>query len=361
MFFFNVQAVSDQRLIYSGHLLKDEKTLKEIFQPTEQDNSTFTVHLVFSQKNQKTETKAKEPRTAGNESTSSNQSIPNLTNVNISQFSFNLTNDPSTDFASLYVQQMQQYQQMYVNYMTQFLNHQNNNLDQPQQSNNVYNTATSLPMINPMLFNSLLTVPNLTDFSTLVNGNLNNNSNNSTNTADNGGPVGQPADNATANENQAQNNNDNQNEVDGVPNNGLLDMINIFWNILILLSLISASFSRTIFVLSVGFLYYLYQSGFFSLLRIRIFGDYFIPNVNNNHNDLPINEEQLQQMMDDLDRRAPPRRRIVDSNRSADNTDINNNQPEQNFMINKFRFCWMVISSLFSSLMPHNGPMIPAN
>lgn len=240
--------------------------------------------------------------------------------------------------------------------MAQFLNQ--NNLEQPQQAN-LQNAANILPMMmNPMFLNPFLNVPNLADFSPPINSNNLNSNNGSDSTSTTNGL---PAENPTENVNQAQN--DNQNDVD-LQNNGWLDMINIFWNILILLSLLSASYCRTIFVLSIGLFYFFYQSGFFSSVLTRFFGD-FAPMPVNNHNP-PINEDQLQQMMDNAQIPAM-RRRNVASDTPGDNIQenetntIDNNQPEQHFMINKLRFCWIVISSLFSSLMPHNEPAVPVN
>jgi len=370
-------AINDQRLIYSGHLLKDEKTLKEIFQPTEQDNSTFTVHLVFCPKtNTNEESKvSKDSKDKNNVSNENNGSANNAPTINqppnISQFSFNLTNDSSIDFANIYVQQMQQYQQMYVSYMTQFLANQNSNLDQPSQPpfTNMYNT-----MMNPIFFNPILTVPNLattTDFSPFSLNTSNNNNNNlnatttttansSTNTEN--GSTSDSMDNNRAANDQAQNNNDLNDDAQ----NGWLDLINIFWNILILLSVVSASITRTLFVVCICFIYYHYQSGFFSRLRIRLFGTDLRPtNQNNNNNNPPNNEEQLQEMMDNDIPDGLRRRNVqptTQNQSNAENTDINNNEQEQNnFVLSKFRFFWMVITSLFSSLMPHNGPEIPAN
>ena len=260
------------------------------------------------------------------------------------------------DYANLYVQQIQQYQQMYVNYMTQFLNQ--NGADQPAQSPA---TVPSFPMVspimmNPMLFNPFISVPNLAGFP-VINSNLN--STTATNANLSAAPAGDRAEGERLNENPAgQNNNENDGDA---PNNWL----DIFWNTLIFLSLISASFTRSLFVLGVSFIYYSYQSGFFGQLRVRLFGG-VLRNVNNeNQRNLPNNEEQLQAMMDD-NREVPGLRRrnmnnsdaVADATAAA--TDLNNNQ---HFVLNKLRFVCMVISSLFSSLMPHNGPanVVPAN
>jgi hypothetical protein len=41
--------IEDQRLIYSGHLLKNEQSLRDVLQPID-DNLTFTIHLVCAQR-----------------------------------------------------------------------------------------------------------------------------------------------------------------------------------------------------------------------------------------------------------------------------------------------------------------------
>lgn len=336
--------------------------MKEVFQPTDQD-STFTLHLVFCQKDSsETRQPDKEPNAAdGNESASSsnsNPTMPHLPNhVNISQFSFNLTSDSSIDYANLYVQQMQQFQQMYVNYMTQLLNQ--NSLEQPAQSpvsavgaGGSFPAMSPIITMNPMFFNTFLSVPNLTGFP-VISSNLNSTTAPAANDSLGSPPQTEnPTESERLNDNQAQNNNEN----DGEPLNNWLD---IFWNTLIFLSLISASFSRSLFVLGVSFIYYLYQSGFFGTLRVRLFGG-VLRNEVNDHN-LPNNEEQIQQMMDENLEVAGLRRRNVNNQEAVDAnaaTEPNN----QHFVLNKLRFFAMVISSLFSSLMP-NGPtnVIPAN
>lgn len=237
---------------------------------------------------------------------------------------------------------MQQYQQMYVNYMVQFLNN-NNNLEQPQTTTNVYN---NLPIMNPMFFNPFLNLSNSTNFTPLIN------SSSSTNTL-NDSSNSRPIENEpVANENVQ----DNEAEVQ----NNWLDMINMFWNFFILLLMLSASLSRALFVFACSLIYYLYQTGFFSGIFVRLFGGGNNVNNNINRNRQPNNEEQIQQMMDDNVEIHGLRRRHVNNEDVTDaNTDINNNQ--QHFVLNKFRFFWMIISSLFSSLMPHNDPLVPAN
>lgn len=247
--------------------------------------------------------------------------------------------------------------------MSQFLNHQNGLEQSSQSSTNGAATAavTSFPMVNPfvispMFFSPFLSVPNLAGLPVL-NNNLNSSTASTTNANLAAPQNGDPTDGERLNENAAQNNNEN----DGEPPNNWLD---IFWNTLIFLSLISASFTRSLFVLSVSFVYYLYQSGFFGTLRVRWFGG-VLRNVNNENNrNLPNNEEQIQQMMDENLEAPGLRRRNVNNdpdNQSAQPaTDPNNNQ---HFVLNKLRFVCMVISSLFSSLMPDNGPanVVPGN
>lgn len=281
-----------------------------------------------------------------------------MPHVNISQFSFNLTSDPSIDYANLYVQQMQQYQQAYVNYMTQLLNQ--NNLEQPAQSpvSSAFPPLMSPVMMNPMFFNPFLSVPNLAGFP-VITSNLNSTTaapaaNDSGLGAASPPPTDNPTEGERLNDNQAQNNNENEGDQ-------LNNWLDIFWNTLIFLSLISASFSRSLFVLGVSFLYYLYQSGFFGQLRVRLFGGTLRNDVNNRQ--LPNNEEQIQQMMDENVEVAGLRRRNVNNQEVIDANATTDPNTNQHFVLNKLRFLAMVISSLFSSLMPHNGPanVIPAN
>lgn len=352
-------SVNDIRLIYSGHLLKNESTLRNVFQPTAEDNSTFTLHLVLNQKSS-TETNKDETQST-NENTSA-------TSTNLNQFSFNLTNGSPNDFAYLYAQQMQQYQQMYVNYMTQYLSNSALGSNQPANdvNSNLIHSMNALSIMNSMFlsqFNPVL-MPNLTSPTSII---LNNNPTIRTNTQQ------------SANDNAARlNDNQDANEDDIDLQHNWLD---IFWNIIILFSLTSSSISRTLVLIGISFVYYLYKAGFFrlffSFVRTR-FVHNLLRNVNfqnNNRNNLP-NEEQLQNMMDNLQmpglrtRRAEQETQATqatqetqattNSNENAVN-DVNAND-NQNSILDKFRFLYMIISSLFLSLMPHNGPInIPAN
>ena len=235
--------------------------------------------------------------------------------------------------------------------MTQFLNQ--NGLEQSPQSP-ANQTATMSPILmNPMLFNPFFfPVPNLAGFP-VITSNLN--STTAANANSNGDAP--PADDQT--EPERPNDNQNNNENDGEPPNNWLD---IFWNTLIFLSLISASFTRSLFVLGISFIYYLYQAGFFGTLRVRWFGG-VLRNVNNENNrNLPNNEEQIQQMMDE-NRELPGLRRRNVNNQDVVEPAVVTGADNQHFVLNKLRFACMVISSLFSSLMPHNVPanVAPAN
>lgn len=285
-------------------------------------------------------------------------SSENATASNLNQFSFNLTNDLSIDYANLYAQQMQQYQQMYVNYMTQYLN--NNNLDLNQSSanasinSNLIHSMNALSIMNSMLFNQVnpLLMPNL---ASPTNSPIILSDNPRTNT--------QQVNNETI---ERLNENQDANEEDIDLQNNWLD---VFWNLLILFSLASSSISRTLFIIAISLVYYLYKSGFFSFIRTRFFHNLLRNMQNeNNRNNIP-NEEQLQHMMDNLQMPGLRSRRVENqaasnSSNSNENTARNRetNDNQTSYIWDKFRFLYMIISSLILSLMPNNGQInVPAN
>lgn len=70
-------AVEDQRLIYSGHLLKDDQTLSQVFQPISSNDSVVTIHLVVAQKaitNDANTNQRSSENTSSNNNVSSNSS-----------------------------------------------------------------------------------------------------------------------------------------------------------------------------------------------------------------------------------------------------------------------------------------------
>lgn len=87
-------AVDEQRLIYSGHLLRDDQALSQVFQPISSNDSTVTVHLVCSQKSTfETSHRPSDTPAPVNDSESNDlASSPTNANVNSDQRQANLVN-----------------------------------------------------------------------------------------------------------------------------------------------------------------------------------------------------------------------------------------------------------------------------
>lgn len=76
-------AVGDQRLIYSGHLLKDDQALSGVFQPISSSDSVVTIHLVCAQRATSNDTNHTIQKSSENTSSNNNNTSSNTVNSSI--------------------------------------------------------------------------------------------------------------------------------------------------------------------------------------------------------------------------------------------------------------------------------------
>ncbi|RWS01892.1 homocysteine-responsive endoplasmic reticulum-resident ubiquitin-like domain member 2 protein isoform X2 [Dinothrombium tinctorium] len=332
--------VEDQRLIYSGHMLKNEQTLRNILEP-KIDDITFTVHLVCSQKHDVSKSSSNSSTTTttttvGNEDQHQrDEETQNLFNSNVSALGMQWNNMTAmqTAFAPYMptvnpeqmMQQMAMMQQMYIQYMAQYFNQ----------------TGTNLPENMPILNPATNQTPPMTGETVQAD----------TNTAQRIPPEAQqqqvqrmdaaPAGVAVDDDEDAR-------------NRDWLDWFYWFSRSIVFISILYfySSFSRFVLVIGFGLLMYLYQNGFF--------------NFNNNNNNQNERRQTNNNAAND-NRDAQRVQEIMDGNindhrrpSSAANVPANAERPtEERFT--GLRLIWVIVSSLFSSLIPEQPAPVNLN
>lgn len=319
----HLQAVGEQRLIYSGHLLRDDQILRDIFQPITEDN--VTVHLVCAHKSPVNgpNVVAASPRLP--EPTLENPSLAAFSDVQSAPVSadFNWPAQPVYNNFALpmmmtpeqMMQQMAMMQQMYAQFVAQYQDQMNVtephglNLQQMPSFPNVNigggNAANGPAPPQPMEQQPVM----------------------------NAGPGGAVA----------------VDDDDDLNNRDWLDWV--YWSsrAIVLFSIVYfySSFSRFVVVLILAAMMYLYQIGWL-FPRERNDAPFNenvpAPPVNpENANDLDA--QRIQEIMDGAE---PQHRRST-----AEPLVV-----EQTERFSGLRLFWVIVSSLFTSLIPEQ---IPAN
>jgi len=371
------QRIEDQRLIYSGHLLKNEQSLRDVLQPID-DNLTFTIHLVCAQKSHDS---PKRNNTNNNNMAANNgsQRLSNSNspesqtsdnnqrnNVNINGINYNplnatpnlvnpffgmgVTNGPVMATPEQMLQHMALLQQAYAQYMTQYFG-QNVYLNNQMGTQPIFNNQTipnavppmaaqqpivtaapqaqPVPQVNPQQIQ-----PQPPQIQRL-----------------NAGPGGGPA----------------VDDEDDLNNRDWLDSFYWMSRAVVLFSIIYfySSFNRFLLVVVLTVLLYLYQINWFNRRRLtpnnnnnNLNAAQFAANNNNNNgNDTEIiRNDENEELNDNLEETE-----IIERPRPRLNANVATNDPrptEERFTA--LRFFWVIVSSLFTSLIPEN-PAVPVN
>lgn len=139
-------AIGDQRLIYSGHLLKDDQALLDVFSPVTSNDSIVTIHLVCAQKASDTPSNVRPSSESVNNNTR-NGSSPDF-NVNRDQN--NLVND-STGFTPANSVSHSQSQAATAAALTSSILAQMNS----NSAGNLFSPFAN-PLVNPLMANAYL-------------------------------------------------------------------------------------------------------------------------------------------------------------------------------------------------------------
>lgn len=351
--------IEDQRLIYSGHLLTNEQSLREILQPIE-DNLSFTIHLVCAQSslpdspkvvnniNNSTERMANNSNNTNNSNVNSNnnstQSEPtNGNNSNTNGLGFqnplsgqfspngvqnNLLNNPSVVIPPEQMwQQMALLQQAYNQYMAQYLS------QNPYINQNIINNQTIPTTVPPIPAQQPIINAEPVEAIPAVNGiqapqavqRMN------------AGPGGQAV----------------IDDDDDPRNRDWLDMFYWMSRAVVLFSIIYfySSFTRFLLVVFLSVLLYLYQTNRFAPNPRNALP----PNVhNNNNNEIAVNREEQERngevVPDETEAVERPRPPVPPQTNSS----VLNAGRVTEERFTGLRFCWVIVSSLFTSLIPDN-------
>jgi hypothetical protein len=370
--------IEDQRLIYSGHLLKNEQSLRDVLQPID-DNLTFTIHLVCAQKphdSPKRNNNTNNNNMAANNGSQrlSNSNSPESqtsdnnqrNNVNINGINYNplnatpnfvnpsfgmgFTNGSVMATPEQMLQHMALLQQAYAQYMTQYFG-QNVYLNNQMGTQPIFNNQTipnavppmaaqqpivtaapqaqPVPQVNPQQIQ-----PQPPQIQRL-----------------NAGPGGGPA----------------VDDEDDPNNRDWLDSFYWMSRAVVLFSIIYfySSFNRFLLVVVLTVLLYLYQINWFNRRRLtpnnnnnNLNAAQFAANNNNNNgNDTEIiRNDENEELNDNLEETE-----IIERPRPRLNANVATTDPrptEERFTA--LRFFWVIVSSLFTSLIPEN-PAVPVN
>ncbi|XP_054165000.1 homocysteine-responsive endoplasmic reticulum-resident ubiquitin-like domain member 2 protein [Oppia nitens] len=350
--------IEDQRLIYSGHLLNNQQTLREILQPIDsiEDNHTFTIHLVCAQSPNETNSSTKTNHNSSiannsntmdannsdqNNSNNSQTNSNNLNNAFNGQFSPNmLTNANAMIPPDQLWQQMSYVQQAYAQYMAQYMA-QNPYINQSFYNNNMLQNNIP-PMTPPMaapqaapevVANGALAPPQAPQVQRM-----------------NAGPGGQAV----------------IDDDDEGRNRDWLDCFYWMSRAVVLFSIIYfySSFTRFLLVIFLSVLLYLYQTNWFNRNRNN---NRQQPNVANNNNNNNVNNNNNNNNNNINNNNNNNEEQLPNEEVVADDTEVLDRQRQQltnNSIINDervteerfsgLRFVWVVVSSLFTSLIPDN-------
>ncbi|XP_046813107.1 homocysteine-responsive endoplasmic reticulum-resident ubiquitin-like domain member 2 protein [Vespa crabro] len=331
---------ADQKLIYAGQLLNNSSYLKDILRHCDDlEDQAYTIHLVCT--SQKNCANKVFDRTQVNESVNVNSAIRNNVDyirTNNIQSQNQSTNNIITQPSPTQLYSMQQYfdprnsqqvawmQQAYTHYFTQYM--------QLMAAQGIQLQST-IPYVQQMNIN-----PNEVTQNTYMN----NNNNNNNNVRDN-----QPQ---AAVQDAADINAGNNNAIgeDGVFNPDWLDFFYMLSRIIILFSIVYfySSPLRFLIVTFLGFVIYLYQSGFFRLHII------YMPE---NNNVRPDNNNQVLQNEGAAPQVAPAQQNgQVPTVQPEARTNANEENEEER--PGALAFTWTFFSSFFASLIPDQPNVI---
>ncbi|XP_033226695.1 homocysteine-responsive endoplasmic reticulum-resident ubiquitin-like domain member 2 protein isoform X2 [Belonocnema kinseyi] len=314
----------DQKLIYSGQLLKDSVYLKDVLRSYEDtEDQPFTVHLVCATNKMDTEKKPEKSTKEAPESTkassSPEQNPPDSRRDRLDAAAQETINTQPTAqvysthslYGQLNTQQIAWMQQVYTHYLTQYMQ---------------LMAAQGIQVPNSVPY--MQTNPNLNN---LVNNNANNNNINPNEEVEQPRQVPQDAADLGAGD-----------EAGGLLNRDWLDFFYMLSRIVVLFSIVYfySSPIRFLIVAFLGFAMYLYQGGFFRVHPV------FLPENNNarqdNNNQLAQNEAAGQGV-------APQE---VQETGMENEGRTNPNEENETARPGALAFTWSFFSSFFASLIP---------
>ncbi|KAL2733210.1 homocysteine-responsive endoplasmic reticulum-resident ubiquitin-like domain member 2 protein [Vespula maculifrons] len=332
---------ADQKLIYAGQLLNNSSCLKDILRHCDGlEDQAYTIHLVCT--SQKNCANNLFDQTQVNENVNINSTIRSdaeyIRTLNNIQSRHQSTNNVMTQSSPTQLYSTQQYfdprnsqqvawmQQAYTHYFTQYM--------QLMAAQGIQLQST-IPHVQQMNIN-----PNEVTQNTYVNNNNNNNNN-----------VGDDQPQAAVQDAADINAGNNIAGEDGAFNPDWLDFFYMLSRIIILFSIVYfySSPLRFLIVTFLGFVIYLYQSGFFRLQNII-----YIPENNNVH---PDNNNQVLQ-----NEGAAPEVVPVQQNGQVPTVQpearTNANEENEEERPGALAFTWTFFSSFFASLIPDQPNVI---
>ncbi|RWS28914.1 homocysteine-responsive endoplasmic reticulum-resident ubiquitin-like domain member 2 protein isoform X2 [Leptotrombidium deliense] len=306
--------VEDQRLIYSGHLLKNEQKLDDILETN--DERLHTIHLVCSQKQDvsRSNISGSERNTTTNSGVAEATETSSFLNTNMSTFQWDTVSPEvlnnftvSSPFISQeqLMQQMAAMQQLYVQCMAQYLNQTGYNLDTIHTANqSALNTSQSEASSSPLIHRQAEPAgvqPQRMD----------------------AGPAGAAVD-----------------DDDDAVNRDWLDWFYWISRSLVFVSILYfySSLSRFVVVIGFGLLLYLYQNGFLNGNR----EEQRVRDAEERHD-----AQRVQEIMDGN----------IDGHRRANVATHRDNEERYSGL----RLLWMTLSSLFTSLIPDQAAPVNLN
>ena len=139
-------AIGDQRLIYSGHLLRDDQALVDVFSPVSSNDSIVTIHLVCAQKASDTPSNMRPSTESVNINTRNGSSL----DFNVNRDQPNLVNNASGFATGSSVSQSQSQAATAAALTSSILAQMNSN-----SAGNLFASFAN-PLVNPLMANAYL-------------------------------------------------------------------------------------------------------------------------------------------------------------------------------------------------------------